>query len=73
MQKNKDFVAPNPCLIENGGTIWQATRIKGLSLAAKIEAQKTLETVVVYNQAIESNTEGAFFIPRNINIQTAKK
>ncbi len=71
--KSMDLVPPNPALIENGGTIWQANTLIELARAAKLDSQRTLETVVEYNQAIENGNTERLSIPRSINIQAAKK
>ena len=70
--KSADIVPPNPSLVENGGTIWQAASLEELASLADLDRDALLATVVAHNDAIDSDTFEELDPPRSVAIYSAK-
>ena len=64
--KAADIVPPNPSVVENGGTVWQATSLEELARMAALDRDALLATVLAHNDAIDSDTFEILDPPRTI-------
>ena len=69
--KSVDIVPPNPSLVENGGTVWQAASLDELAGIAGLDCGALLATVAAHNDAIASGAFEDLDPPRTITTHLA--
>ena len=70
--KSADIVPPNPSLVENGGTLWQAGSLEELAGLADLDRDALLATVAAHNDAIDGEAFGELDPPRTVATYPAK-
>ena len=69
--KTEDIVPPNPSLIENGGTVFEAPSIEALAEAAGLDRDTLTKTVSDYNDAVAAETLASLSPARTSDVYQA--
>ena len=69
--KHADLVPPNPCLIDAGGTVFQADTIGEIAAAAGLDHGAVTQVISEHNDALAAGTLGGLAPPRTTRVQEA--